>query len=164
VPRALIDRPDGFGVPLAGWFRGELRERMESYCAGFADVGSIQVRSGTCGRISRPAGPTGPTCCGRCSSSPGRGMRHRRELIRSRFRSSPRGGVEERRRPVSTGVVDSFGVLELIAFLEDAFRSRSTRAGTSSANSKVDKIVALVRGAQQGTYGVSLRFDVGHRN
>jgi asparagine synthase (glutamine-hydrolysing) len=24
----------GFGVPLADWFRGPLRERMESYCSG----------------------------------------------------------------------------------------------------------------------------------
>ena len=35
VPAALIDRPKmGFGVPLADWFRGPLRERMESYCSG----------------------------------------------------------------------------------------------------------------------------------
>jgi len=35
VPPALIDRPKmGFGVPLADWFRGPLRERMESYCSG----------------------------------------------------------------------------------------------------------------------------------
>jgi len=35
VPRALIERPKmGFGVPLADWFRGALRERMESYVAG----------------------------------------------------------------------------------------------------------------------------------
>jgi asparagine synthase (glutamine-hydrolysing) len=35
VPRALIDRPKkGFGVPLVRWFRGPLRERMESYVGG----------------------------------------------------------------------------------------------------------------------------------
>jgi asparagine synthase (glutamine-hydrolysing) len=42
VPRALFDRPKmGFGVPLAAWFRGALRERMDGFCAGtaFEDVG-----------------------------------------------------------------------------------------------------------------------------
>jgi asparagine synthase (glutamine-hydrolysing) len=35
VPRALVDRPKmGFGVPLAPWLRGPLRERMDDYCSG----------------------------------------------------------------------------------------------------------------------------------
>jgi asparagine synthase (glutamine-hydrolysing) len=35
VPRQLLDRPKmGFGVPLADWFHGPLRERMDSYCRG----------------------------------------------------------------------------------------------------------------------------------
>jgi asparagine synthase (glutamine-hydrolysing) len=35
VPARLFDRPKmGFGVPLADWFRGPLRERMNDYCAG----------------------------------------------------------------------------------------------------------------------------------
>ena len=35
VPPALIDRPKmGFGVPLADWFRGPLREQMDSYVRG----------------------------------------------------------------------------------------------------------------------------------
>jgi asparagine synthase (glutamine-hydrolysing) len=35
VPRTLIDRPKmGFGVPLADWFHGPLRARMEHYVSG----------------------------------------------------------------------------------------------------------------------------------
>jgi asparagine synthase (glutamine-hydrolysing) len=35
VPRELIERPKmGFGVPLGDWFRGPLREPMESYLRG----------------------------------------------------------------------------------------------------------------------------------
>jgi asparagine synthase (glutamine-hydrolysing) len=33
VPRELVDRPKmGFGVPLAAWFTGPLRTRMDEYC------------------------------------------------------------------------------------------------------------------------------------
>jgi len=73
-------------------------------------------------------------------------------FIRSRFRSSLRGGVLKNDDPLfSTGVVDSFGVLELIAFLEDTFRITidTTRHDLSEFDT-VDKIVELVR-AEQGT-------------
>jgi asparagine synthase (glutamine-hydrolysing) len=42
VPRQLVDRPKmGFGVPLGDWFRGPLREVMETACAGteLSDLG-----------------------------------------------------------------------------------------------------------------------------
>jgi asparagine synthase (glutamine-hydrolysing) len=35
VPRELFERPKmGFGVPLADWFRGPLRDRMDGFCSG----------------------------------------------------------------------------------------------------------------------------------
>jgi asparagine synthase (glutamine-hydrolysing) len=35
VPRELLDRPKmGFGVPLAGWLKGPLKERMGNYLSG----------------------------------------------------------------------------------------------------------------------------------
>jgi asparagine synthase (glutamine-hydrolysing) len=44
VPRELVDRPKmGFGVPLADWFRGPLRERMNDYCAG-PDLEDLGIR------------------------------------------------------------------------------------------------------------------------
>jgi asparagine synthase (glutamine-hydrolysing) len=44
VPRELVDRPKmGFGVPLADWFRGPLRERMDDYCAGH-DLEDLGIR------------------------------------------------------------------------------------------------------------------------
>jgi acyl carrier protein len=73
-------------------------------------------------------------------------------FIRSRFRSSLRGGALKNDDPLfSSGVVDSFGVLELIAFLEDTFRiTIDTSRHELSEFDSVDKIVELVRGAQQG--------------
>jgi len=45
-----------------------------------------------------------------------------RQFIRSRFRASIGRGAIDRDTPLfSSGIVDSFGVLELIAFLEDTF-------------------------------------------
>lgn len=51
VPAALVDRPKaGFGVPLAAWFRGPLRERMNDYCAG-PDFESIGLDPGPIRRL-----------------------------------------------------------------------------------------------------------------
>ena len=74
-------------------------------------------------------------------------------FIRSRFRSSLSGGVLQNDQALfSTGVVDSFGVLELIAFLEDTFGiTIDTSLHDLSEFDSVDKIVALVRGARQDT-------------
>jgi asparagine synthase (glutamine-hydrolysing) len=45
VPRALLDRPKmGFGVPLDDWFRGPLRERMESFCSG-SDLEALGINA-----------------------------------------------------------------------------------------------------------------------
>jgi acyl carrier protein len=74
------------------------------------------------------------------------------DFIRSRFRSSLREGALNNDDPLfSTGVIDSFGVLELIAFLEDTFRiTIDTSRHELSEFDSVDKIVDLVRGARQG--------------
>jgi acyl carrier protein len=73
-------------------------------------------------------------------------------FIRSRFRSSLRGGELKNDDPLfSTGVIDSFGVLELIAFLEDTFRiTIDTNRHELSEFDSVDRIVDLVRAAGQG--------------
>ena len=73
-------------------------------------------------------------------------------FIRSRFRASLHG------RPLkhdddlfTTGVVDSFGVLELIAFLEDEFRiTIDTSRHDLREFDSVDKIVTLVRKLREG--------------
>ena len=72
-------------------------------------------------------------------------------FIRSRFRSSLRGGELQYGDPLfSTGVIDSFGVLELIAFLEDTFQMTiDTNRHELSEFDSVDKIVGLVRAARQ---------------
>ena len=74
------------------------------------------------------------------------------DFIRSRFRASLRGGVLKNGDALfSSGVVDSFGVLELIAFLEDTFRiTIDTSRHDISEFDSVDKIVELVRAARQG--------------
>jgi len=72
------------------------------------------------------------------------------DFVRSRFRSSLRGGdLRHDDALFSSGVVDSFGVLELIAFLEDTFRiTIDTSRHELREFDSVDKIVALVRGAR----------------
>jgi acyl carrier protein len=72
-------------------------------------------------------------------------------FIRSRSRSSLRGGVLKNDDALfSTGVMDSFGVLELIAFLEDTFRiTIDTSRHDLSEFDSVDRIVELVRAARQ---------------
>jgi acyl carrier protein len=67
-------------------------------------------------------------------------------FIRSRFRSSlPAGALKHDDALFTTGVVDSFGVLELIAFLEDEFRiAIDTSRHDLREFDSVDRIVALV--------------------
>jgi acyl carrier protein len=67
-------------------------------------------------------------------------------FIRSRFRSSlPGGTLKNDDSLFSTGVVDSFGVLELIAFLEDTFQiTIDTSRHELSEFDSVDKIVELI--------------------
>jgi acyl carrier protein len=74
------------------------------------------------------------------------------DFIRSRFRSSLRGGqLGHSDALFSTGVIDSFGVLELIAFLEDRFGVViDTGQHDLSEFDSVDKIVDLVGRLQQG--------------
>jgi acyl carrier protein len=43
------------------------------------------------------------------------------EFIRTRFRNAMRAQVQPNDPLFSSGIVDSFGILELIAFLEDSF-------------------------------------------
>ena len=73
-------------------------------------------------------------------------------FIRSRSRwSLPGGALKHDDCLFSTGVVDSFGVLELIAFLEDTFQiTIDTGRHELSEFDSVNKIVQLVGRARQG--------------
>jgi acyl carrier protein len=72
-------------------------------------------------------------------------------FIRSRFRSSLRhGALGNDDSLFSTGVVDSFGVLELIAFLEDTFQiTIDTNRHELIEFDSVNKIVELVSRERQ---------------
>ncbi len=73
-----------------------------------------------------------------------------REMIRNfllaRFRSKIRGGALAFDAPlISSGVIDSFGVLEVMAFLEDTFAiTIDPNAHEPAEFETVDSIAALV--------------------
>jgi acyl carrier protein len=73
-------------------------------------------------------------------------------FIRSRFRSSLREGrLTNDDALFSSGVIDSFGVLELIAFLEDTFAvTIDTGRHELSEFDSVNRIVELVERARRG--------------
>ena len=70
-------------------------------------------------------------------------------FLKTRFHASLRGGQLGVDEPLfSSGIVDSFGVLELIAFLEDTFHiSIDTAQHELMEFDSVNQIVALVERA-----------------
>ena len=70
-------------------------------------------------------------------------------FLKARFHASLRGGQLGADEPLfSSGIVDSFGVLELIAFLEDTFHiSIDTAQHELIEFDSVNQIVALVERA-----------------
>ena len=70
-------------------------------------------------------------------------------FLKTRFHTSMRGGELGMDDPLfSSGIVDSFGVLELIAFLEDTFHiSIDTARHELMEFDSVNQIVALVERA-----------------
>jgi acyl carrier protein len=72
-------------------------------------------------------------------------------FLKERFRASLRNGDLGPDDPLfSSGIVDSFGVLELIAFLEDTFHITIDTAQHELLEfDSVNKIVALVEQAQR---------------
>jgi len=76
-------------------------------------------------------------------------------FLRSRFRASLAGRELALDLPLlSSGIVDSFGVLELIAFLEDTFEVTIDPSRLEMGELEtVNRIVALVEQVRQGTGG-----------
>lgn len=73
-------------------------------------------------------------------------------FVAGRFRAAIRGGAIGFDDPlISSGIIDSFGVLELIAFLEDTFRIvlDPTRLAVTEFET-VNRITALVERVRQG--------------
>jgi len=72
-------------------------------------------------------------------------------FLKTRFHTSMRGGELRVDDPLfSSGIVDSFGVLELIAFLEDTFHiSIDTTRHELMEFDSVNQIVALVERARR---------------
>jgi acyl carrier protein len=76
-------------------------------------------------------------------------------FLRERFRSGLPGGELGVDQPLlSSGIVDSFGALEIIAFLEDTFHITidASRVELSELET-VDRIVALVERSLPGGAG-----------
>jgi acyl carrier protein len=71
-------------------------------------------------------------------------------FVKTRFHTSLRGGELGMDDPLfSSGIVDSFGVLELIAFLEDTFQIGIDTADHELIEfDSVNRIVALVERAR----------------
>lgn len=66
-------------------------------------------------------------------------------FLRTRFRTTIRGPLGPDDPLFSRGIIDSFGVLELIAFLEDAFHVEIDPSGHELEEfDTINKIAALV--------------------
>ena len=67
------------------------------------------------------------------------------EFLRRRFQGRVREGIRPDESLFTSGIVDSFGVLELVAFLEDSFRiTIDLSRHPLTAFDTIDKIVRLV--------------------
>lgn len=72
-------------------------------------------------------------------------------FIRSRFHTAIRGDLKPGDPLFSSGIVDSFGVLELMTFLEDTFRITIDPARHDLTDfDTIDRIVDVVERTRQG--------------